>query len=170
MSFFFFFGNEKRREKEIINSKQFRKTTRFVKRSVGISCVLQYFEGLFRETVQHHFFLHILFLCILGSQFFLGYRRKFSRSLSQVEVSITTVTIAHGPSIVHVLDQLPLQRHLRNRSVTHSLEHALGAQLRLRQISLGFQDVYMITPMVSPSSHPSLGHCQKKLSSYSYLC
>ena len=37
--------NEKRREKEIINSKQFRKMTRFAKQSVGISCVLhlQYF-------------------------------------------------------------------------------------------------------------------------------
>ena len=32
------------------------------------SCVLQYFEGLFRETVWHHFFLHIFFLCIFGSQ------------------------------------------------------------------------------------------------------
>ena len=55
-------------KKERINSKQFRKTTRFVKWCVGISCVLQYVEGLFRETVQHHFFLHIFFLCMLGSQ------------------------------------------------------------------------------------------------------
>ena len=35
---------------------------------MGISFVLQCFEGLFRETVRHHFFLHIFFLCILGSQ------------------------------------------------------------------------------------------------------
>ena len=49
-------------------SKQFRKTTRFLKQSVGMSCVLQYLGGSFCKTVRTHFLLHIFFLCVLGSQ------------------------------------------------------------------------------------------------------